>query len=97
MEKERIKVLFLFVRKRNGGHYEQFIFPQFSNLENTILTHTKVFQETKRPLNLPDSGKKKLLTDFLYQVRVGNQNNKGFFKSFTAYLLCSQIWLNLFH
>jgi hypothetical protein len=76
MEKERIKVLFLFVRKWNGGHYEQFIFPQFSNLENTILTHTQVFQETKGPLNLPDFGEKKIIDRFfLYQVPAGNQNN----------------------
>lgn len=56
-------------------HYEQFIFPQFSaflNLENTILTHTKVFQETKQPLNLPDFGGKNYWQIFLYQVPAGN-------------------------
>jgi hypothetical protein len=41
-------------------------FLHFLNLENTILTHTKVFQETKRPLKFARFREKKLLTDFSY-------------------------------
>jgi hypothetical protein len=52
-----------------------FIFPNFflfKTWKNTILTHTKVFQETKQPLNLPDFGGKNYWQIFLYQVPAGN-------------------------
>jgi hypothetical protein len=70
-----------------ASHYKQFIFPQFSaflNLENTILTHAKVFQKTKRPLKFARFREKKFIDRFFYtKFQQGTKILRDSLKSFT--------------